>query len=205
MSTPFERLSTQQKIMVNDLIINGFRDNPAQLERYSQAMRAERGVDAASDRFQSMLDEQRNQMAVDVQQGNLRLPNFRDTPFGRNSIPDGEDLARGRGVLRKLRDYMANNSQRTRFDFSQQNMSDALVHLKRGHGYEAEGINPLPQRANAASPQPPAGLTPETLDLCRSLGHQAQAAHMAGDREGANALTMEASRANCPTPSGRGR
>lgn len=205
MTTPFERLSTQQRVLVNDLIINGFRDDPAQLERYSRAMRAERGVEAASDRFQSMLDQQRNEIAGDILQGRMRLPSFRDTPFSSNGVPDEQDLNRGRGVLRQLRDRLAGNSQGNRFDFSTEQLSGLLSAMKNGHNYEPEGISPLQLRGDLA-PQPPAGrLSAETLAYCRGLGRQANEALRHGDREGANALAMEASRANCPDPSGRGR
>lgn len=193
MSSQYEHLSQSQRIMVNDLIINGFRDLPEQASRYAAAMRQAPSKEAASARFDEMVREQREAMASQVRSGELRLPEYRDTPFASNGLDDKEDLARGRSTLRTIRDSMATTSRNVQ-DYSPQQMQGLVAQAKREMRYEPNGISPL----NLPTAAPAAGLDRETMNACRAMLQEAGVAHARGDHEGANSLAFAMSRNNCP-------
>lgn len=195
MSSRFDRLPLTQRILINDLIINGFRDDPAQASRYAQAMRQAPGRESASDRFDQMIAEQREVMAGQVQSGGLRLPRFASTPFANNNISDGEELNRGRGTLRTIREQMSITS-RGPLDMSFDQMRSLVAQAKSGMGYEPNGISPV---AGRAAPAAPAGLGAQAQSACQEIAREMQAAFVGGDLEGANALQISANRQNCPT------
>jgi hypothetical protein len=193
--------------MINDLVINGFRDLPDQTQRYANAIRSAFGRDEAENAFDRMVAEQRNTMAQQLQRGELRLPNYNTTPFPTNEIDDRQDLERGRGALRIIRDQMV-REVRLNLNRTPEQMASLVADAKRRMNYEPNGISPL----NLPAPTTPAAatrLSPEVLQVCNQIKKELEAISRAPENEreweGGNALNMQASMLGCPQNRGAPR
>ncbi len=163
----YENLSTEQKTLVNDRIIDELRNNPAELAKYNLAIKEafEKGA-SKTDAFQAVLDARRDALATSLQAGEGGFVKYSDTLLAANGKTPAEDLASSRIILQQVRDQLAGynpalntqqftnanlapiiDGKRDEFHFFssvQQKAQAATRDMDLGHG--ATGVPAVPRR-----------------------------------------------------------
>ncbi len=136
----YEELTVEQKILVNDRIIEGFK-NPDQLAIFNAAMKdaqgntekypATNGLSNPQDvAFQRVLDAQRDELAEAIVAGKGGFPKYENTPLASNGVDEKQDLAKSSQILQAIRDQLQYKPELNRLQFTSENMGTVISNLR---------------------------------------------------------------------------
>ncbi len=141
-SQAYENLTTEQKTLVNDRIIESFKDE-GKLAIYNAAMKDAQSKGASqSDSFQTVLDAHRDELAEALKAGTGGFPDYKDTALNRNGVQDVQDLSNSRIILRSIRDQLEYRPDSNVMQYSAENMRGIVDRERAGKSFPFAGELP---------------------------------------------------------------
>lgn len=148
---PYDKLSPEQKTLVNDRILDELRNNPAELAKYNLAIKEafEKGA-SKMDAFQAVLDARRDTLATAMQAGEGGFPKYSDTLLASNGKTPSQDLANSRNILRQIGGQLAAyNPAHNKLQFTNANLAPQIDDKRE----EFNLFSSVQQKAQAVAPE----------------------------------------------------